>query len=244
MQSFKLWLVERSIAEFNVILLENSEGKFKAPPLKIATSCSPEEIEDWIRTKYQEENNRSGPIRSPSMVIVNKLRHECLNYDVTRNSITAAKNRGDITICEKIQMELDLLAKIHETVEGLISKFTFDEKVPEIEANGQVKVDADGEIIYTKFKGFKVDADTIVEKKWMLASNQMYTDEAKEKFEKEKDKNKCYDRKLPAGVRRLDPAPTPTPVSAPAAPAAEAPAPSTSFSSVRRGGNYGPMRRL
>lgn len=209
MLSFNLWLIERYISDFNSFLIETTEGRYEAPDLQIASTCDASKIEDWIREKYDQENLRSGPIRNPSMVIVNKLRHECLNYDQVRDSITAAWRKGTLSYCEKMETELALLPKVHEIVEKLIDRIDFVDPVPVLQSNGEPKRDADDEIVYyPNAKGFTVAENRVVEKSRMLISNQRYTDEAKLELQTQYDANNCYDKKLPAGVRRLGPAPT------------------------------------
>jgi len=123
MRSYLSWLIEREIYVINHILSE-AISDCAVPETKLKKEYTSDEIVSILKTTFAFEKGRQAGfgqrIRNPQMVIVNKLRHELIGYDNIRNKITACYNDGKISICEKLQLEMDLQQPLKKLIDDTI----------------------------------------------------------------------------------------------------------------------------
>jgi hypothetical protein len=127
--NYKEWLIERSVSEFNLILLEVA---LRIPELEVRHQ-NVNTIGAELLRHYNKEvqiQSRYGGIRNPAMVMCNKIRHELTNYDDVRDAMTDEVYDGYMDECEELQLRLKLIDKVNNVVASIIEAIPCPLEVP------------------------------------------------------------------------------------------------------------------
>lgn len=137
LNSFSHWLTERSI-QINFqncnTFLHESLKPFSSQPIPelkqshIIDSLSPQELKqkliDLTVTAIEKEFQDRKSVNNFSIMLLNTIRHQFMNYDKVRDSISAKRRAGVLPKCEEIKILKELMIKLHEILKSFINKIS------------------------------------------------------------------------------------------------------------------------
>jgi hypothetical protein len=137
LNSFSLWLTDRSIQiklqECNTFLHESLKP-FSSQPIpelkqsSVVTSLSPQELKqkliDLTITAIEKEIQDKRSVNNFSIMLLNTIRHQFMNYDRVRDAISAKRRAGVLPKCDEVKILKELITKLHEIIKSFINKIS------------------------------------------------------------------------------------------------------------------------
>jgi hypothetical protein len=120
MEKYELWVINRLIKECNDLITEELEGIVRPLELRVPYAT----VGDELRKFYDEESKRQArfgkSIMNPPMILVNKIRHEFINYDDVRDDMTNAVRNRIIDRCKELEMRTFLVKRLDNIAQAVI----------------------------------------------------------------------------------------------------------------------------
>jgi|694.fasta_scaffold00185_133 hypothetical protein len=149
MNSFIEWLIVRETLEFNELLHEaqkNINSQIAPIPAFIVAKRMDAGLTNWqkfpmskmyevAREQYLKELKETWEkyqrgIENHDLVFTNAIRHQLTNYDRVWRAIEAHHNNGNIDICKKLELDIELFKQVKQTSNTILANMPVQFRLP------------------------------------------------------------------------------------------------------------------
>jgi hypothetical protein len=149
MNSFIEWLIVRETLEFNELLHEaqkNINSQIAPIPAFVVAKRMDAGLTNWqkfpmskmyevAREQYLKElkdtwEKYQRGIENHDLVFTNAIRHQLTNYDRVWRAIEAHYNNGNIDICKKLELDIELFKQVKQTSNTILANMPEQFRLP------------------------------------------------------------------------------------------------------------------